>query len=74
MVQNTNAYGHVGSEIVAMEIEMEQIKVLCFKLHMIVIPLDGPANAFYNHAAVVRQASRPKSTLKKKTLTIYVHI
>jgi len=37
------------------------------------IPIDGPADMFCDNEAVVKNTSRPESTLKKKHLAIAFH-
>ena len=41
---------------------------------MMGLSIDGPANVFCDNNTVVRSASRPESTLKKKTLSICYHM
>lgn len=44
-----------------------------YKLHMMGIPIDGPANVFCNNNSVVINSTIPKSTLKKKHNAITYH-
>lgn len=44
-----------------------------YKLHMMGIPIDGPANVFCNNNSVVINSTIPKSTLKKKHNAIAYH-
>jgi hypothetical protein len=46
---------------------------LCYKLRMMGIPLDGPANVFCDNEAVVNNTSKAESTLKKKHVAICYH-
>ncbi len=44
-----------------------------YKLHMMGIPIDGPANVFCNNNSVVINSTILKSTLKKKHNAIAYH-
>ena len=52
---------------------MEMIQSLHYKLYMMGIPLDGPGNVFCDNEAVVKNTTRPESTLKKKHAAICYH-
>lgn len=55
-----------------MKTAVEQIEGLCYKLHMLGIPLDGETNVFcYNES--VFKSTVPESTLKKKHWAIAYH-
>ncbi len=71
--QNTVETSTFGSEFVAMKICTEMIEGLRYKLRMFGIPIDGPANVFCDNEAVVKNATVPESTLKKKHNTIAYH-
>jgi hypothetical protein len=71
--QNTVETSTFGSEFVAMKICTEMIEGLRYKLRMFGIPIDGPTNVFCDNEAVVKNASVPESTLKKKHNAIAYH-
>ncbi|MGH7955040.1 MAG: Ty1/Copia family ribonuclease HI [Gloeomargaritales cyanobacterium] len=52
---------------------MEMIEGLRYKLRMLGVPLDGPANGFCDNNSVVQNVSNPASTLKKKHNSIAYH-
>jgi hypothetical protein len=62
-----------GSEFVAMKIAVEQIESLQYKLRMFGIPISGPANVFCDNDGVVKNCTRPDSTIKKKHNAIAYH-
>ncbi len=62
-----------GSEFIAARIAVELIKALRYKLRMFGIPIDGPANVYYDNHGVVVNSSKPESTLKKKHNSIAYH-
>eukprot|EP00978_Attheya_sp_CCMP212_P018301 scaffold49917_cov34-Attheya_sp.AAC.2 len=73
--QNTVEASTFGSEFVAMKTAAEQIMALRNKLRIFGIPIDGPANVFYdNEAVLVMNSSIPTSTIKKKHLLICYHL
>ncbi len=43
-----------------------ELCVLCYKLRMFCVPIDGPANVFCDNKSVITNAIVPESTLKKK--------
>jgi hypothetical protein len=71
--QNTVEASTFGSEFIAMRILVELLESLQYKLRMMGIPIDGPANAFYDNKSVVTNATVPTSTLKKKHNSIAYH-
>jgi hypothetical protein len=71
--QNTVETSTFGSEMVAAKIAVELLQGLRYKLRMMGIPLDGPANVFCDNEAVVTNTTRPESTLKKKHVAICYH-
>jgi hypothetical protein len=71
--QNTVESSTFGSEYIAMKIGCDLIEGLRYKLRMLGIPVDGPANVFCDNDAVVKNSSRPESTLKKKHNAIAYH-
>jgi hypothetical protein len=62
-----------GSEFIAMRVAVEQVEVLRYKLRMMRIPIDGPANLFSDNQSVFKNCSYPDSTLKNKYNAIAYH-
>lgn len=71
--QNTVETSTFGSEFVAMKIAVELLQGIRYKLRMMGIPMDGPANMFCDNEAVVTNTTAPESTLKKKHVAICYH-
>ena len=71
--QNTVESSTFGSEFVAMRIAVEMIEGLRYKLRMMGVPIDGATNVFCDNDSVVKNASLPESTLKKKHNAIAYH-
>jgi hypothetical protein len=71
--QNTVETSTFGSEFVAMKIATELLIGLRYKLRMMGLPLDGPANVFGDNQSVVTNASRSESVMKKKHVSICYH-
>lgn len=71
--QSTTESSTFGSEFVAMRIMVELLESLRYKLRMMGIPTDGPANVFCDNKSVVTNATVPTSTLKKKHNSIAYH-
>jgi len=46
---------------------------LRYKLRMMGVPIDGPANVFCDNESVVKSTMNPESTLKKKNVSIAYH-
>ncbi len=55
-----------GSEFVALKTGVELIKSLRYKLHMIGVPIEGPATVFVDNDSVVKNSTTPSSTIQKK--------
>jgi len=72
-VQNTVETSTFGSEFIAMRICVEMLEALRYKLRMLGIPIDGPANVFCDNNSVVMNATIPTSPLKKKHNAIAYH-
>jgi len=68
--QNTVEASTFGSEYNALRIATEKIKSLRYKLRMMGIGIDGPANVFVDNMSVVNSSVRPENVLKKKHLSI----
>ena len=71
--QSTVESSTFGSEFVAMRIMVELLESMRYKLRMMGIPIDGPANVFCDNKSVVTNATFPTSTLKKKHNSIAYH-
>jgi hypothetical protein len=71
--QNTVEAATFGSKFVVLHICKELIVALRYKLRMLGIPIDGPANVFCDNRRVVRNASILESTLMKKHNAINYH-
>jgi hypothetical protein len=63
-----------GSEFVALRIATDLIEGLRYKLRMLSVPLEGPANVVTDNLAVVQNSMIPSSTIKKKHNSICVII
>jgi hypothetical protein len=55
-----------GAEFVATKHGIEKLQGLCFKLHMMGIPLTGPSFVYADKKSQVTNSSIPELTLKKK--------
>ena len=62
-----------GSEYIALRIATELIQSLHYKLQMMGVTLDGPANVFCNNNSVVINSTVPESKLKKRHVSICYH-
>ena len=71
--QNTVESSTFGAEFCAMRTAVEMIKSLHYKLRMLGIPIDGPANVYCDNEAVYKNTSIPESVLKKKHHSISYH-
>jgi hypothetical protein len=49
------------------------VEGLCYKLRMMGIQVDGPTNVFCDNKSVVKNSTKPESTLKKKHNAIAYH-
>ncbi len=56
-----------------MKTAVEQIEAMRYKLRMMGIPIDGPANVFCDNESVFINSTKPESTLKKKHNAIAYH-
>jgi hypothetical protein len=61
------------SKFVAMHITTEIIKGLRYKLRMMGMPLDGPANALAGNDTVIKNSTIPTQTLQHKHKAICYH-
>ena len=62
-----------GAEFVAMEIGMEILRGLRYKLRMMGIPLLGPLIIYGYNMSVIHNTHRPDYTLIRKRNSIYYH-
>ncbi len=72
--QNMVEAATFGSEMVALQICKQLIDVMCYKLRMFVVEIDGPANEFCDNHGVVKNMSVPESMLMKKHRAIKIII
>ena len=72
--QNTVESSTFGSEYIAVRIAIEKIKALRYKLRMMGVPMEGPANLFVDNESVVKASMNPESTLSKKHVSIAYHL
>ncbi len=49
------------------------VEGLCYKLRMMGVQVDGPANVFCDHESVVKKTTKPELTLKMKHYAIAYH-
>lgn len=71
--QNTVETSTFGSEFVAAKIAVEMIEGLRYKLRMLGVEIEGSTNLYIDNESVVKSATRPESTLKKKHNAIAYH-
>ena len=71
--QNTIETSTFSSEFVALKIATEKIISLRYKLRMLGIPIEGPANVFCDNEGVYKNVSIGASVLKKKHNSIAYH-
>ena len=71
--QNTVETSTFGSEFVALRTARDLIISLRYKLRMLGVPLEGPAQVFCDNQGVVLNTSIPESVLTKKHNAINYH-
>ena len=71
--QNTVETSTFSSEYVALKICAEKIIALRYKLRMLGVPLEGPANTFCDNESTVKSTVRPEARLNKKNVSIAYH-
>lgn len=71
--QNTVETSTFGLEFIAMKIAVEQVEALRYKLRMMGIPIEGPANLYCDNESVFKNSSFPESAIKKKHNSIAYH-
>ena len=62
-----------GLEFIAMKTAVKMIEGMRYKLRMMGITIDGSTNVFCDNESVVKNTTRPESTLKKKHNAIAYH-
>ena len=62
-----------GSEFVTMNIGMETLQGLLYKLRMTGVPISGPSLIYGDNMSVIHNTQQPDYTLKKKSNSIYYH-
>ena len=72
--QNTVETSTFGSEFVALKAAVEMIEGLRYKLRMLGVEVNGPTNVFCDNESVVKNATVPESSLKKKHNAICYHM
>eukprot|EP00957_Ditylum_brightwellii_P166923 12705652-Ditylum_brightwellii.AAC.1 len=55
-----------GAEFIGMQISIEMVEAMRYKLRMFGVPLNGPTNVFCDNEAVYKNTVIPESTVKKK--------
>jgi hypothetical protein len=71
--QNTVEASTFGSEFIAMKTAVEQVEALRYKLRMMGVEIDGPANVYCDNEAVFKNSTFPESVIKKKHNSIAYH-
>lgn len=71
--KNTIETSTFGDEFVALRIATELIISLRYKLRMMGVPIEEPAQIFCNNEAVVKNSAFPESSIKRKHLSIAYH-
>lgn len=56
-----------------MKTAVEQVEALRYKLRMMGVPIDGPANLYCDNESVFKNAAFPESVLRKKHNSIAYH-
>ena len=68
--QSTIETSVFGAEFSALRHGIENLRGIRYKLRMMGIPISGPSYVYGDNMSVVTNASRPESTLKKKSNSI----
>jgi hypothetical protein len=71
--QNTVESSMFGSEFVALQMAVDMIEGLRYKLRMMGVPLDGSTSVFCDNEGVVKNTTAPESPLKKKHVASCYH-
>ena len=62
-----------GAEFVAMNLGLEAVRGIRYKLRMMGVPITGPTFIYGDNMSVIHNTQRPESTLKKKSHSICYH-
>ena len=62
-----------GAEFVALKQGIEALRGLRYKLRMMGIPISGPSYVYGDNMSVIKNSSKPESTLNKKSNQICYH-
>ena len=62
-----------GSEFVALKQGVEALRGIRYKLRMMGVPVEGPTYIYGDNMSVIKNTSKPESTLKKKSNSICYH-
>jgi Reverse transcriptase (RNA-dependent DNA polymerase) len=71
--QNTVESSTFGSEFIAMKTAVDQVEAMRYKLRMMGVPINGPANVYCDNESVFKNCAFPESTIKKKHNAIAYH-
>jgi hypothetical protein len=71
--QKTVETSTFGSEFVAIQVASELIKALRYKLRMMGVPIDGPANVLADNGTMIKNSTIPSQALRKKHNAICYH-
>jgi hypothetical protein len=71
--QNMVETSTFGSEFIALKTAVEMVEGLRYKLRMLGVPMEGATNVVCDNESVVKNSSRPESTLKKRHNAIEYH-
>jgi hypothetical protein len=71
--QNTVETSTFGSELIAMKTAVEQFEAFRYKLHMVGVPIEGPANVFCDNESAFNKVPFPESVLQKRHNSITYH-
>ena len=71
--QNTIETSTFGSEFIVLKTAVESCRGLRYKLRMMGVPISGPTYFFGDNQSVIKNATIPESTLKKKSNAIAYH-
>ena len=62
-----------GIDFVVMKHGMETLRVIQYKLNIMQIPTEGPSYIYGDNVLVIHNTQIPKSTIRKKSNSIYYH-
>ncbi len=71
--QNTIETGVFGAEIVAMKTGVDTMRGLSYTLRMMSVAIDGNTHIYGDNMFVIKNTSKPESTLNKKSNTVCYH-